>query len=158
MSGHEFHDDQDEITETVQSKDHLNLYEDGQEKEQITINQLPNRKEKPDQPEYSQQWATINSQITDKENSLSMKIEVQTENNGDTSTSFPDMIQSKQSDFDTETQDLSSLSQEAIEKMEETTPEQERNQEIIDDFMKAERTEEPFYCRQKQLNPGKIYN
>lgn len=126
MSGHEFHDDQDEIRETVQSRDHSNLYVDGQEKEQITINQLPNRKEKPDQPEYSQQWAATNSQITDKENSLSMKIEVQTENNGDKSTSFPDMIQSKQSDFDTETQDLSSLSQEAIGKMEETTPEQEK--------------------------------
>lgn len=90
LSGHEFHDDQDEIRETVQSRDHSNLYEDGQEKEQITINQLPNRKEKPDQPEYSQQWAATNSQITDKENSLSMKIEVQTENNGDKSTSFPD--------------------------------------------------------------------
>lgn len=154
LSGHEFHDDQDEIRETVQSRDHSNLYEDGQEKEQITINQLPNRKEKPDQPEYSQQWDATNSQITDKENSLSMKIEVQTENNGDKSTSFPDMIQSKQSDFDTETQDLSSLSQEAIGKMEETTPEQEKNQEINDDFMKAERTEAPLLTSSETAESG----
>lgn len=153
LSGHEFHEGQDDIAETVQSKDHSNLSEDGQEKEQITINQLPNRKEKPDQPEYSQQWATTNSQIIDTENALSMKIGAQSENNDDTSTAFLDMIQSKQSDFVTETKDLSSLSHPAIGKMEETTPEQERNQEIDDDFMKAERTEEPRLLPSETAEP-----
>jgi len=145
LSGHEtcsseFRDGQDENAETIQTSDYLS--EDDQENEQIIINQLPNRKEKPDSHGYNQQSATTNSQMIDIENSLSVKTEVQSENNADKSISVPDMNQSKESDLDTETQDLSSSSQEAIVKMKETAPEQENNQELNDDYMKVERTED----------------